>query len=299
MTDILRSEGTLRATIYQAPIVLDDYTISIEPIEGGNRLNITKGSETKSLDIMNGEKGEPGADGRDGIDGRDGRDGVDGRDGLPGLNGQDGKDGVDGKDGTNGRDGIDGRDGVDGRNGIDGKNGIDGRNGRDGVDGRDGRDAVSTSNTTPTDPDVQIWLNPNGSTMQIPTMDDIPSVPIREISLAGQTREPSSGRYDIPTAKYNQSGLVKAYGANYGNSNSSVKGIKINSDGILEIAPAAYATIKQQVDSYQPIVSSTAPTAVREALAGPVTAINPAYTEAEKLAIIQRLGLFDYFQSKN
>ena len=42
-------------------VVVNDYNISIENIEGGHRLKIKRGSEIQNLDVMDGETGAPGA----------------------------------------------------------------------------------------------------------------------------------------------------------------------------------------------------------------------------------------------
>lgn len=44
----------LGADITPGSIILDDYQISIEPIEGGNRLIVKRGSDVKAMDILNG-----------------------------------------------------------------------------------------------------------------------------------------------------------------------------------------------------------------------------------------------------
>ena len=77
-------------------------------------------------------------------------------DGFRGLPGRDGRDGRDGKDG---RDGIDG---VNGRDGYTPKKGVDYFDGKDGRDGADGKSGVQLRGSEPTDPDVNVWIIPDG-----------------------------------------------------------------------------------------------------------------------------------------
>lgn len=53
-------------------------TVSVEEIEGGNRITITDVNGEKTVDVM---------DGKDGADGLDGKDGADGKDGVIALTG--------------------------------------------------------------------------------------------------------------------------------------------------------------------------------------------------------------------
>lgn len=50
----LALEAQLGADMTPGSIILDDYQLTIEPIEGGNRLIVKRGSEVKTLDILNG-----------------------------------------------------------------------------------------------------------------------------------------------------------------------------------------------------------------------------------------------------
>lgn len=65
-------------------------TVSVTPIDGGNRVTITDVNGDHSFDVMNGADGQPGSDGQPGQDGQDGQPGADG---APGADGKDGEDG--------------------------------------------------------------------------------------------------------------------------------------------------------------------------------------------------------------
>ena len=76
---------------------------------------------------------------------------------LRGPQGEQGIQGIQGIPGLNGKDGIDG---TNGTNGIDGK---DGAPGKDGVDGKDGESGVYVGTEEPTDDEMLIWINPEGT----------------------------------------------------------------------------------------------------------------------------------------
>ena len=44
----------LEATLGAGALIVNDYRITTEPIEGGHRLTITRGSEVQTLDLLNG-----------------------------------------------------------------------------------------------------------------------------------------------------------------------------------------------------------------------------------------------------
>lgn len=49
--------ASLSGALSAGSVVVNDYTISIAPIDGGHRLTITRGSEVQTLDIMDGVDG--------------------------------------------------------------------------------------------------------------------------------------------------------------------------------------------------------------------------------------------------
>lgn len=70
--------------------------------------------------------------------------------------------GAQGKDGAQGEQGLPGRDGKDGEQGPEGKQGIQGPAGIDGKDGEKGESGVYVGTEEPTDPEMLIWINPEG-----------------------------------------------------------------------------------------------------------------------------------------
>lgn len=67
--------------------------ISVEQIEGGHRLTITSGSETKTVDVMDGKDGEQGPQGIQGPQGEKGDKGDTGEQGIQGPQGPQGEKG--------------------------------------------------------------------------------------------------------------------------------------------------------------------------------------------------------------
>lgn len=55
-------------------MVLGDYTIKLDQIEGGHRLTVTRGSEVQTMDILDGPQGEKGDTGAVGPQGEPGQD---------------------------------------------------------------------------------------------------------------------------------------------------------------------------------------------------------------------------------
>lgn len=112
-------------------------TVTITPIDGGNRITITDKNGAHTADVMNGKNGESGADGAAGPAGADGKNGADGvsptvaltaiaggtRLTITDTNGQHSADIMNGADGAAGAAGADGKPGPAG---ADGKNGADG-----------------------------------------------------------------------------------------------------------------------------------------------------------------------------
>lgn len=112
-------------------------TVTITPIDGGNRITITDKNGAHTADVMNGKNGANGADGAAGPAGADGKNGADGvsptvaltaiaggtRLTITDANGQHSADIMNGADGATGAAGADGKPGPAG---ADGKNGADG-----------------------------------------------------------------------------------------------------------------------------------------------------------------------------
>lgn len=104
---------------------------------------------------IEGFRGLPGASGRDGRDGKDGRDGVDGKDGAPGPVGPVGPAGAAGPAGPSGAAGPAGPAGATGPEGPAGKPG------------------VYMGAQEPDDPDVSVWIIPDGEAEpEPPEIDD-------------------------------------------------------------------------------------------------------------------------------
>lgn len=52
----------LEATLGTGALIVNDYRITTEPIDGGHRVTVTRGSDVRTLDLMDGAQGEPGKD---------------------------------------------------------------------------------------------------------------------------------------------------------------------------------------------------------------------------------------------
>ena len=52
----------LEATLGAGALIVNDYRITTEPIDGGHRITVTRGSDVRTLDLMDGAQGEPGKD---------------------------------------------------------------------------------------------------------------------------------------------------------------------------------------------------------------------------------------------
>ena len=81
----------INAKIIAGKLVLNDYAIGVDEIEGGHRLRITRGNEEKTIDIMDGlqgPQGEPGPQGETGPQGPQGETGPQGPQGEKGETGE-------------------------------------------------------------------------------------------------------------------------------------------------------------------------------------------------------------------
>ena len=59
--------GQILGLVSAAPMIVNDWAISVEPIEGGHRLIARRGTEEQTIDIMNGLNGMDGQNGADGV----------------------------------------------------------------------------------------------------------------------------------------------------------------------------------------------------------------------------------------
>ena len=74
----------LEATLGAGALIVNDYRITTEPIEGGHRLTVTRGSEVQTMDLLDGAPGEAGPQGEPGPAGPQGIPGEPGPQGEPG-----------------------------------------------------------------------------------------------------------------------------------------------------------------------------------------------------------------------
>ena len=82
----------LEATIGAGALIVNDYRITTEPIDGGHRITVTRGSEVQTMDLMDGAQGAPGETGPAGPRGDKGEQGDKGDTGPQGPQGEPGKD---------------------------------------------------------------------------------------------------------------------------------------------------------------------------------------------------------------
>lgn len=145
-----------------------------------------------------GDPGEPGPAGRDGVDGAQGPKGDPGEKGADGRDGEQGPRGADGAPGPAGKDGADGAPGADGDSAytVAVNNGFIGTEEQwlESLKGKDGASGVAVSETEPTDPNVIIWINPNGSPNNIVTTSEM------EAYVAEAIRRALGGDHDIDIA---------------------------------------------------------------------------------------------------
>ena len=59
--------GQILGLVSAAPMIVNDWAISVEPIDGGHRLIARRGTEEQTIDIMNGQNGMDGQNGTDGV----------------------------------------------------------------------------------------------------------------------------------------------------------------------------------------------------------------------------------------
>lgn len=124
-------------------------TISVTNIEGGNRLTIVDALGTKTVDVLNGPKGDTGPQGIQGIQGPQGLQGPTGATGPAGATGAQGPAG---EQGPRGEKGDTGPEGPRGEQGIQGEIGPQGPAGPAGPAGEKGEQGIQgpTGQTGPT-----------------------------------------------------------------------------------------------------------------------------------------------------
>lgn len=59
--------GQILGLVSAAPMIINDWAISVAPIDGGHRLIARRGTEEQTIDIMNGLNGMDGQNGADGV----------------------------------------------------------------------------------------------------------------------------------------------------------------------------------------------------------------------------------------
>lgn len=94
----------LEATLGAGALIVNDYRITTEPIEGGHRLMVTRGSEVQTMDLLDGAPGEAGPQGPQGEPGEKGEKGDTGATGPIGPQGIQGEQGPQGEKGDPGQD---------------------------------------------------------------------------------------------------------------------------------------------------------------------------------------------------
>ena len=218
------------------------------------------------------------------------------------FNGQDGQDGKDGKDGQNGQDGKDGKDGQDGQNGQDGQDGTtftpavssdgiiswtnDGGKQNPasvnitGPQGATGDSGVYYGTSTPTDPDVNVWIDPSG------TSNAVSDVQINGTSIV------NNGVANVPLMSTDDTGVAKVKSGN---------GIRVVS-GALATDYASDTQAKAGTNTFMPIVPYNQHRAAFYGLAkaaGDSTQASSSnavgtYTEEAKAAIRAMLGITIY-----
>ena len=121
--------ASLSGTLGVGSVVLGDYLLTTEIIDGGYRLTITRGDDVQTLDIMDGAQGPQGEQGEKGDTGPRGEKGDKGEKGDAGEQGPRGVQGPQGEKGDTGATGPQGERGPQGPQGIQGPQGPKGESG--------------------------------------------------------------------------------------------------------------------------------------------------------------------------
>lgn len=109
----------VEATIGAGALIVNDYRITTEPIDGGHRITVTRGSEVQTMDLLDGAHGAPGETGPAGPQGEQGPQGEKGEPGSQGPQGEQGPAGPQGEKGEKGEQGEPGPAGPQGAPGQD------------------------------------------------------------------------------------------------------------------------------------------------------------------------------------
>ncbi len=153
-----------------------------------------------------GDKGDPGQDGYTpikGVDYFDGEQGPQGLQGPKGETGDQGPQGIQGPKGDPGNDGytpvkgvdyFDGATGEKGDKGDTGDTGPQGPQGIQGVKGDTGNSGVYYGTTEPSDPEVNVWINPNGMAESITSLKE--AIGNQSTLLDDRTLYPTANQYD-------------------------------------------------------------------------------------------------------
>ena len=105
----------IKAKVIAGKLILNDYVLTVEEIEGGHALVVSRGNEVQRFEVMDGLKGEPG---ERGLQGEKGETGEQGPQGIPGEKGEPGERGPAGETGPAGEKGEQGPAGEKGDPGI-------------------------------------------------------------------------------------------------------------------------------------------------------------------------------------
>lgn len=98
--------ASLSGALSAGSVVINDYVIKIESIEGGHRLSVTRGSNVQMLDLLDGAPGTQGETGPQGPRGEPGPQGEKGEQGPVGDRGEKGETGPAGPRGEPGPSGV-------------------------------------------------------------------------------------------------------------------------------------------------------------------------------------------------
>lgn len=178
---------------------------------------------------IQGETGATGPTGPQGETGEQGPTGEVGPTGPTGPQGEQGDTGVQGPTGETGAQGLMGPTGATGETGAtgpQGPTGVQGETGAMGPTGETGANSVYVGTTEPTDPDVEIWLNPNGEPTSVvgPTGPQGPTGAQGEIGPTGPTGAGASYLFsnglteNAGTVKFAYDEYIKVKPINYGHS---------------------------------------------------------------------------------
>lgn len=274
----------------------DDYSLTIFFSDGSY-------SNTTSVRGPQGEQGIQGIQGPKGDTGERGPQGQQGIQGIQGPKGQTGQTGpagepgaaftyedftqaqLEGLRGPQGQIGPKGDKGQKGDTGQQGPQGLKGDKGDKGDPGEIGESGVYIGTEEPTDENVDVWIDSDG------TADDI----VTDVKVNG-TSIVSDGVANVPVASASDLGAIKI--PSHANSGLIVE------NGNLKTYSAGHSTIKVGANDFEPISSKTAHIATFYGLAkaaGDTTqsqSSNPVgqYTPEAQTAIRTMLGLEDVYQ---